>query len=605
MNSSKQTIFRRLAACVLAAGLAVPAAAQGLSVDAMAAVSECSGASQKAPSISQAAALAQPCLNALAARYASQARPYAAAAGTWITVRQGYVRPWASGPVRTQIVVPGLQILVAAPAAVAARVVSGLAQTLNGRRSRLYGYPAEMNVSGGARINTKNAAAAIKGLPQAQSLAASAPAALDRLFDDAPAVDMPLAAAPSSSVAGGLHAAIPAQAGIQSFAGNPGPGLRLDDGAAARETVFHRPAALSASTQMAFSLAEEDFLQTYSVSAAKSVATSAVPVQDDQQQDQNSQGQTQPDYHHHPHRQPDYEPYQYGEAPYSQYSLDPDAGWQPYVDIFGATLDKAGAWSTQPGQGTLTRGGQDVGTQGTNYALTLTSSQSRDVYRLYWRWDGRDCDPNDSTSCVHWRPEFQFFADHSEQGQSSSVNIKIHFAHDKALLPWVKETIGFSYDGGQISVDTSGGAFQYTVLGPTVNQQTGQASVVLVAGAPILRPPEADKVHLSLDTSNGGFRLMVTDDRASYYAGETLEIAVRIKQDSGHWWKRDQTVVEYKQNGPLRVTTNASEPTRVLADLSYLGSGKFYISDWSFSRADSKISSADWMDEGKGGSVRR
>ena len=293
-----------------------------------------------------------------------------------------------------------------------------------------------------------------------------------------------------------------------------------------------------------------------------------------------------------------------GSPSYHDSPVDSTSYWMTYRDWLGRADEEYGNWSNTTGTSVVSRGGKDVGSQGTDYTATLQSSAERNVYRLYWRYAGHNCNPNDASQCESWSVEYAYFYDRTENGQTKSVNVEVAFSHDKTLLPWEKESITLTFDGGQVGVDTSGAAFNYSVRGPILDQQRGTAYVELTPTSRILRRPEADKVSMTLVKGGSGLQLVVDDSRDQYYDGESLEITVQVKMDSGHWYSRDKVVFERKDNGPISVRIAAGKHPQAVVDVPSQGSGKYYIKSWSFRRAQSKISSADWIERDKGNSVQ-
>lgn len=293
-----------------------------------------------------------------------------------------------------------------------------------------------------------------------------------------------------------------------------------------------------------------------------------------------------------------------GTPEYYDRSADVAGYWHTYTDFLGRAEEEAGSWKRGTAEAVVERGGSEVGTQGTAYTATLRSRSSRNVYRLYWRYVGYNCDPNDSSQCLEWRIQYAWFYDREEAGQTRVMDVSVRFEQDKPMLPWQKERLVLSYDGNQIGLDRSGAAFEYSVRGPLVDQQRGVATLELTAGNPILRQPEADKVSLSLVNQNGRLQLVLDDRRDSFYEGEPLEISVEVKKDSGSFWKGDKVVFQRAKNGALQFVIKAGQHPQATLDVPNLGSGKYYIKSWSFRRAQSKISSGYWIDLGKGNTVQ-
>lgn len=308
-----------------------------------------------------------------------------------------------------------------------------------------------------------------------------------------------------------------------------------------------------------------------------------------------------PNYRPHPRNEPSRFP-PVGDPDYYDHVVAGD--WHAYRS-FGSPVETTGRWSDyDTARARVERGGAEVGTQGTSYTANLRSTSDRVVYRVYWRYVGYDCDPNDSSRCLDWRVQYARFPERRDSRSSSAV-VEVRFDDNgMTLLPWEKETLFVTYDGSRIGYDASNGAFRYSVRGPIVDQQTGRAVVEFTAVDRVKRRPESDKVLLRLENGPSGLQLSVLDRRAGYYDGEPLEIAYQVKKDCNGWFCRDKVVAEKTFQDPLRVVVKKGGDLQAVEPVPDTGSGKYYVV-WSFRRAQSKISSADWVNEGKGPKIQR
>jgi len=285
------------------------------------------------------------------------------------------------------------------------------------------------------------------------------------------------------------------------------------------------------------------------------------------------------------------------------YDGDVVSGWYLYRNSWGMSIETNGDWSDYgTDRARVERGGSEVGSQGAAYTAQLDSKSSRPVYRVYWRYVGTDCDPNDSSRCLDWRVQYGRFVDRWDH-RSAAATIDVRFDdRGQKLLPWEKETVYVTFDGYRVGYDASNGAFRYSVNGPILNQQTGRASIEFVAGDRIRRQPESDKVIARLEKAGGTLQLSILDRRSAFYEGEPLDIVYQVKKDCNGWFCRDKVVAERGERDPLRIVVQKDE-LQAAIPVPNQGAGKYYVV-WSFRRAQSKISSDRWIDQGKGPKVQ-
>ena len=273
--------------------------------------------------------------------------------------------------------------------------------------------------------------------------------------------------------------------------------------------------------------------------------------------------------------------------------------WMSQLDVFGDPVEDEGAWTRSTVRGTIERAGSEKGTQGSRYHVTLVSQETRNVYRLYWRYVGYDCDPNDSSRCRSWRVQQAWFLRRTENGRTSAMNVVVRFENDQPLLPWETETIGLTYDGSSVGVDDSYGAFRYSVRGPIVDQQNGVATIELTPTSRRKRAPEFDKVNVRLENRGGALTMIVEDQRAQFYAGENLELVYQVMRKCSGWWEctrnfGDVKVTENAQSAPLVVPVQSGRAVQLETPVPGAnGSGEYYL-NWYFRRADSKLSDGSW-----------
>ena len=329
--------------------------------------------------------------------------------------------------------------------------------------------------------------------------------------------------------------------------------------------------------------------------------TPGVDCPKDEDTPDNGRTPLPPNYRPRPESVPDRFPsYDNSPVPYDSNRVDEAGYWHEYR-VWGEPVFSHGSWEQSAASAQVKRGGSETGFgQGTAYATALQSQAQCNVYKLNWRYVGRDCDPNDSNSCLNWEIEYRWFYDGIQSGKVTVMNVEVEFQNDQKLLPWEEETFDLSFDGSKVSIQQTDTAFSYQVRGPLVDQQRGTASITLVPGARRLRAPEASKVALSLIEEDKQLKLIVDDARTEFYDGTTLEVDVTVKFEKG-FWHSDALV----SKGILRISPVRSGDRRhaFLVEANQ-GPGSYYIKSWNFRRLDSKISSPDWISKGKGNTVK-
>lgn len=277
--------------------------------------------------------------------------------------------------------------------------------------------------------------------------------------------------------------------------------------------------------------------------------------------------------------------------------------WRLYRDqVFGNTVVRYGSWQNETATSVIERGGSETDVrQGTRYTAQLDSRAFRNEYALYYRYVGTDCDPNDPDNCLRWERQFRYFYEDRDWGRNRHMSVVVEFERDQPLIPWEKERIDIHFDGSRVWIAYPNAAFGYSERGPIIDQQAGTATVILTPGARNLRAPEKNKVQAYLKLEGGALKLVVADARAQHYAGERLEIQVVVKWDKP-WSVFNPTVFERGANGPIVITIDPSKAQNVY-DVPASSKGEYWIDSWSFRRAGSKISRADWMYQGGGNKV--
>lgn len=283
------------------------------------------------------------------------------------------------------------------------------------------------------------------------------------------------------------------------------------------------------------------------------------------------------------------------------YDREARSGWREH-NFLGFSLVDYGSWKETTGSATIERGGTETGiSQGVRYVAPLKSRRYRNRYKRYYRHVGRDC--NDYGRCRYWDVEYAWFRAGTDDGRTRFMDVTLRFENDDVLLPWEKERFRVSFKGGRVSLEQVDTAFRYLVDGPVVDQRRGTAVISLTPQSRRLRLPEKNKVSLSLQKDGSQLFLVVTDNRTEVYDGEMLEIRVRVKWDKPWSWN-NPVVFERKKSSPLQFRVQAGErEQRVQVPANK--SGEYWISNWRFRRAESEISRDDWINKGKGNTVKR
>ncbi|UPT75528.1 MAG: hypothetical protein M0D55_07585 [Elusimicrobiota bacterium] len=255
---------------------------------------------------------------------------------------------------------------------------------------------------------------------------------------------------------------------------------------------------------------------------------------------------------------------------------------------------------------------------------TLTSQTYREAkecyYQAVYRYDWVQGGFNGS----HWEERFDHYKASCirlprEYGQPRVYTSHVSFDMSQAGgsdLPWESDVVRVKYDGqGQPRYDFSGASYNYAIR--TDNQRAGSESLTFIAGPKILKAPEADKVQAFLRVNAGKVELVINDDRASFYQGETLRVTAKIVRrviwkEKGRLWgwneRRTDTIVH---NAPIDVLADAGTPQNV-TDLTAASNGpkpanfvsqSVFIESWSFSRVNSRISTGATMNRGRGNDV--
>ena len=291
------------------------------------------------------------------------------------------------------------------------------------------------------------------------------------------------------------------------------------------------------------------------------------------------------------------------------------SGWYRWRDTFVTS------WERTRDSASISR---TAANQGQLHTRSLTSQAYREskdcYYQAVYRYDWAQGGFNGS----HWEERFDHYKarcirNPREYGQPRVYTTHVSFDMSQAQsqdLPWENDVILIVYDGtGQPRYDFSGASYKY--FSRLDNQRAGSESVTLIAGPKNLRAPEADKVSAFLRNNAGKVELVITDDRASYYQGETLRVNVRVvrrvvvKEKGMLWGWNERNIDTVIHSSPVDILTNANNPQNI-TDLSAGANApkpanavrsSVFIDTWEFSRVNSRISTGGAIRKGQGNSI--
>ena len=202
------------------------------------------------------------------------------------------------------------------------------------------------------------------------------------------------------------------------------------------------------------------------------------------------------------------------------------------------------------------------------------------VYDLRWnsyegRWDGR---------FSHYRAACRRSEDY---GNAIRSNVSVRFdMQGQSMWPWETEIVRASFDGRGASVRVDEPAFQYT-------RSSSGDTVYYRAGAKLITPPDANGVSAELVPDGQALRLRVSDKWAGSYAGETLEVSLKLMYVTSGWFTRNEVVDvrAYPQGNQIRWAPSAPPGAPGSGggfeeSLATKGCGTYYLESWSFRRAN-------------------
>lgn len=290
------------------------------------------------------------------------------------------------------------------------------------------------------------------------------------------------------------------------------------------------------------------------------------------------------------------------------------SGWYRWRDVFVTN------WGRTEDTATISR---TAANQDKIHSRSLTSQSYREAKECYYQAVYRYDWSQGGFYGSHWEERFDHYKARCirlprEYGPPRVYTTHVSFDMGMAQgqdLPWENDVIRITYDGtGQPRYDFSGAAYRYT---PRLDDQRGGSeSVTLIAGAKVLRAPEADKVSAFLRNNGGRIELVINDDRASFYQGETLRVNARvvrrdvIKVKGLLWGWNEKNVDSVIHSSPIDILTGGSPQS--VTDLTSAASAprpanfvrsSLFIDSWEFSRVNSRISTGAVIRKGRGNSI--
>ncbi len=232
------------------------------------------------------------------------------------------------------------------------------------------------------------------------------------------------------------------------------------------------------------------------------------------------------------------------------------------------------------------------------FILNLESPKYQEYKMFYY---------NPANGAYYWRQ-----AEELVRTKSRRIVIDYDNRPAKPLLPWERETFVFSFNGAVsdnagVKIVSADAAYDYDVNYWSNPNDPLTLNVTMTATFKRRTSPDHNGADARIESDGqGGLTLAVTDRWASYYQGETLEIAYVVRQDDGSMWRRDPVVASADGRNPLRLnvpTSAAGGAITIKSSLGRKGSGKFYLESWSFRRSGSKVSTDGWVNKGKGNTI--
>lgn len=230
---------------------------------------------------------------------------------------------------------------------------------------------------------------------------------------------------------------------------------------------------------------------------------------------------------------------------------------------------------------------------GGRYVLTLESREYRDRTHFVRKDDG----------AVYYYPERRL-------GRGESRRVVIDFVNraEKPLLPWERERFVFSFQGDRsrnsgLELQSQNGAYRYGYHVSSDLRDPLTVRVEMEAGEKLLTSPDSEGVTLSLrPDGRGGLELVVTDLRASHYGGEQLQLEFEVRKVKRGFLARDTLVFGASRRAPRNVNIGhgVRDGSQVRIPVPASGPGEYYIENWAFRRANSRVSTGVWVGKRRG-----
>ena len=201
---------------------------------------------------------------------------------------------------------------------------------------------------------------------------------------------------------------------------------------------------------------------------------------------------------------------------------------------------------------------------------------------------------------------FYFVDSQQYTGKYVPETAKIRFLNrpDYPILPWeTPESFALHYGNTAAAAlkpkDTN---YEYDIrpsAGSTADGNRLTIFDVTVLRKLILTPPEDNAVTLTLTDGGKSLILDVRDSRAKYYINEKLGLRVRVLRNIVLWPDKLAYEIDVNLAAAPQILLDLSDPKWDEFKKEATAAGRKYHVEWSFRRADSKISTGEWIDKGK------
>lgn len=192
-------------------------------------------------------------------------------------------------------------------------------------------------------------------------------------------------------------------------------------------------------------------------------------------------------------------------------------------------------------------------------------------------------------------------------GKQVPETVELEFANraDYPLLPWEPaETFRLRY-GLAAGADLAPGQYANYEYGlRSTAGLTSEGDLLTRFDIKVLRkkrltPPESGAVTLALVNGGNTLFLDVRDSRAKYYRNEKLGLRVSLWRNVFLWPDGVAYEMELDLPAASQILIDLSDPKWDKFKKEAIAAGREYYADWSFRRADSAISTGEWIDKGR------